>query len=85
MDLLTVFGVVAVASMLVTYALEARHAAFVLAFAAACGASSVYGFLVGAWPFGAVEVVWAGVAVARWRRRLGDDRAARMPDGGRGL
>ena len=25
------------------------------------------GFLQGAWPFGAVKAIWAGVAVWRWR------------------
>jgi len=54
----------------VCYALERRSPAFVLAFAAACLASSAYGFLAGAWPFGVVELVWAGVAVQRWRGRI---------------
>jgi len=48
------------------YALEDRHPGFILAFAVACVASSVYGFLAGAWPFGVVELVWAGVAARRW-------------------
>ena len=68
-DLLTACGVVAVVSMLVLYALEDRHPGFVLAFAAACLASSVYGFLQGAWPFGIVEAVWSVVAVRRWNGR----------------
>ena len=50
--------------MLLFYALEARSAAFVLAFAGACLASSAYGFLQGAWPFGAVELIWSGIAAA---------------------
>jgi hypothetical protein len=45
--------------MLLFYALESRSAGFVLAFAAACLASSGYGFLQGAWPFGVVEAVCA--------------------------
>lgn len=69
MDLLTVFGTLAVGSMLVFYALEHRRPWFVLAFAAACLASSAYGFLQGAWPFGVVESVWSGVALRRWWRR----------------
>ncbi|HEV2012069.1 MAG TPA: hypothetical protein VGS17_13700 [Candidatus Limnocylindria bacterium] len=57
--------------MLVTYALEPRSPRYVLAFAGACLASSVYGFLQGAWPFGVVEAVWCTVALRRWRvRRL---------------
>jgi hypothetical protein len=68
-DALTIYGVAAVASMLVFYALESRAAVFVLAFAGACAASSIYGFLAGAWPFGVVEAVWAVVAINRWRDR----------------
>jgi hypothetical protein len=56
--------------MMVFYALEDRSPAFILAFAAACLLASAYGFLQGAWPFGVVEAVWAGVAVRRWRRRI---------------
>jgi hypothetical protein len=69
MDALTTFGAVSVTAMMICYALEARHAGFVLAFSAACVASSVYGFLAGTWPFGVVEAVWALVAVRRWQRR----------------
>jgi hypothetical protein len=66
-SLLSVFGALAVTAMLVCYALERRSPRFVLAFAAACLASSAYGFMQGAWPFGIVEMVWAGVAMQRWR------------------
>jgi hypothetical protein len=68
---LTIFGALAVSAMLLFYALEARSSWFVLAFAAACVASSAYGFLQGAWPFGAVELIWSGVAFRRWRLRSG--------------
>jgi len=68
MDGLTIFGLVAVTSMLVTYALEERSHWYILAFAAACALGSAYGFLQGAWPFGVVEAIWAGVAVRRWFR-----------------
>jgi hypothetical protein len=69
MDRLTLFGLVAVTAMLVCYALEDRHNLFTLAFAFACAAGSVYGFLQGAWPFGVVEAIWACVAVWRWHQR----------------
>ena len=68
MDALTLFGLFAVTAMLVCYALEDRSHWFVLFFAVSCGLGSAYGFLQGAWPFGVVEVIWAGVAVHRWRR-----------------
>ena len=69
MDLLTSFGLIAVSLMLVFYALEDRSAWFVLAFAGACVLASAYGFMQGAWPYGVVESIWAGVVVARWRQR----------------
>jgi presenilin-like A22 family membrane protease len=69
MDLLTFFGLSAVAAMLVFYALEDRSHWFILAFAGACLLASLYGFLQGAWPFGLVEAIWSGVAVYRWRIR----------------
>jgi presenilin-like A22 family membrane protease len=67
MDALTAFGLFAVTAMMVCYALEHRSRWFVLAFAAACGLASVYGFLQGAWPFGLVEAVWMLVALHRWK------------------
>jgi hypothetical protein len=72
MDPLTLFGLFAVSAMLVCYALEDRSRWFILAFAVACALGSVYGFLQGAWPFGLIEAVWAGVALRRWslRRRV---------------
>jgi hypothetical protein len=69
-DLLTCFGLFAVASMLACYALEDFSAWFVLAFAGACALGSVYGFLQGAWPFGIVEAIWSLVSLHRWRNRL---------------
>jgi hypothetical protein len=69
MDWLTVFGVLAVTLMLVTYALEERTPWATLAFAGACALGSIYGFVQGAWPFGVVEAVWALVALRKWRRR----------------
>ena len=71
MDRLTIFGLFAVTTMLVTYALEKRSHWFILGFAGSCVLGSVYGFLQGAWPFGLVEAVWALVAVRRWWRRDG--------------
>ena len=66
MNALTAFGLLAVTAMLVCYALEHRSPWFVLGFAAACALGSIYGFLQGAWPFGAVEAVWSVVALRRW-------------------
>jgi hypothetical protein len=69
MDALTLFGLFAVTAMLVFYALEDRSPWYILGFAGSCALGSAYGFLQGAWPFGVVEAIWAGVAVLRWRER----------------
>jgi hypothetical protein len=69
MDALDLFGLFAVAAMLVCYALEDRDRLFILGFAAACALGSVYGFLQGAWPFGLVEAIWTVVALRRWNVR----------------
>jgi hypothetical protein len=66
MDLLTIYGLIAVTLMLVFYSLEERAPLFVLAFAGACAMGSIYGFLQGAWPFGLVEAVWSIVAARKW-------------------
>jgi hypothetical protein len=66
MSLLTLFGACAVTIMLISYALEKRSTWWVLIFALACAASSLYGWLAGTWPFGVVEGVWALVALRRW-------------------
>ena len=69
MDALTAFGVGALTFMMLMYALESRGRAFILAFAAGCALSSVYGFVSGAWPFGGVEAVWTLIALRRYLTR----------------
>ncbi len=66
---LTLFGILALAFMLLMYALEGRGPAFTLAFALGCAASAVYGFVSGTWPFGVVEAIWCGVAIRRYAAR----------------
>ena len=65
--MITLFGAVALSFMMGMYALEQRGRRYIAAFAVGCLLSSSYGFLSGAWPFGIVELVWAGVAVQRFR------------------
>ena len=64
----TIYGVCAVTFMMGMYALEDRGRGYILAFALGCVLSSIYGFLSGAWPFGVVELIWAGVAVRRYQQ-----------------
>jgi hypothetical protein len=83
--MLTIFGASAVSFMMLMYALERRHSGFILAFAAGCALSSVYGFLAGTWPFGVVEAIWALVALNRYRSRrmLAQKTTSRNLGGGR--
>jgi hypothetical protein len=64
--MLTLFGAVALTFMMLMYALERHHRAFVLAFAVGCALSSAYGFLAGTWPFGVVEAIWALIAAFKF-------------------
>jgi hypothetical protein len=64
----TIYGVVAVTFMMTMYALEHRDRRFIIAFALGCLLSSSYGFLSGAWPFGIVEFIWAGIALRQYRQ-----------------
>jgi len=66
---LTAFGIASLVFMMVMYALEQRGPGFTLGFVAGCALASSYGFLSGAWPFGAVEAVWSAVALNRYRNR----------------
>jgi hypothetical protein len=83
---LTAFGAAAVTFMMLMYALERRGRGFIFAFGCGCLLSSAYGFLAGTWPFGVVELIWAGVAFNRFRNtsasEQGAQQAARPPAGG---
>ncbi len=67
MNGITVFGVLALTFMMAMYSLEGRNRSYTLAFALGCLLSSVYGFLIGAWPFGVVEIIWCGVALRKFQ------------------
>jgi hypothetical protein len=72
MSWVTVYGVAALTFMMVMYWLEHRGPVFILGFALGCLLSSIYGFLVGAWPFGVLEAIWCLIAVRRYvTRRAG--------------
>jgi hypothetical protein len=77
----TLYGVCAVTFMMAMYALEGRSRHFVLAFALGCLLSSAYGFLSGAWPFGAVEIVWSAIALRRYGQPGARLHRGRSPEG----
>ena len=63
-----IFGICAIAVMVLTYAFEDRSDLFVLGFAVACAAAALYAVLIDSWPFAVAEAIWASVAVRRWRQ-----------------
>ena len=65
-DVLSLFGLCAVASSLICYTQEPKSPWWTLGFAAANLASAAYGFLQGAWPFGLIELFWTAAALRRW-------------------
>jgi len=65
--MITAFGVTALLFMMAMYILEHRGRRYILGFALGCALSSAYGFLSGAWPFGAIEAAWCLIALRRFQ------------------
>ncbi|MFC0243345.1 hypothetical protein [Rhodopseudomonas telluris] len=70
MDALGWFGLIAVAVMVLSYALEDHSVWFILVFAVACGLGAISSFLHGVWPLGIITAVWAGIALRRFLLKL---------------
>ncbi len=60
-------GIVAVVTMVISYALEARHPSFIAIFAGGCALAAAYALLIESYPFLIAEAIWAIVAFRRWR------------------
>ena len=67
--MLTLFGSLAVVTMMVAYWQEPRSKWLTLAFAGGCAATSAYSALVGAYPITVIEALWALIALQRFFRR----------------
>ena len=77
--MLTVFGAVAVAIMLLSYWLERRSKWMVLLFAAGSALTSVYSGLAAVYPITVIEALWAAVALQRFAQRLQRERRPTFP------
>ena len=64
--MLTLFGGLAAAAMVASYALEPRDRRWIAAFAVACVGASIYAVATGAWVFAVLEGIWALVALRRF-------------------
>ena len=67
--MLTLFGSIAVAIMLLSYWLEPRSRWFILVFSGGSAATSAYTGLEGVYPITAIEALWALVALQRFHQR----------------
>ena len=67
--MLTIFGSVAVAGMMLSYWLEPRSKWFVATFALGSAATSLYSGLVGAYPITVIEAIWAVIVLRRFQER----------------
>ena len=67
--MLTVFGSVAVAIMLLSYWLENRTKWMVLVFAGGSALTAAYSGLAEVYPITVIEALWTVIALQRFRRR----------------
>lgn len=78
--MLTVFGSIVVTIMMSAYWLEPRSRWYVLVFALASAATSLYSALSEVYPITVIEAVWAIVALQRFFHRRSQELSARaMP------
>jgi hypothetical protein len=74
--MLTVFGSVVVAIMMLAYWLEPRSRWYILAFALASAGTSVYSGLSEVYPITVIEAIWALVALQRFIQRTRSEALA---------
>lgn len=78
--MLTIFGSIAVSIMFLSYWLEPRSKWFILIFAAASVATSVYSGLAEVYPIMVIEALWSAVALQRFNRTHQASRAVVGPN-----
>ncbi len=72
--MLTLFGSVAVAIMLLSYWLENRSKWMVLVFAGGSALTAVYSGLAEVYPITVIETLWTGIALQRFCRRVRQEK-----------
>ncbi len=65
-DPIEALGIIAIVTMVASYALERRGAVFIAIFAAGCALAAVYAYLIESYPFLVAEGIWAIIALRRW-------------------
>jgi hypothetical protein len=69
MDVLMVFGFFSMFLALVFLLHQHRSRSAMLGLSACLFATSIYGFLQGAWPLGVTQLAWAGLTLYRWQQK----------------
>ena len=77
--MLTILGSIAVSIMMLSYALESRSKWFVLIFAAASAATSVYSGFAEVYPITVIEAIWSLIALRRFAARHRMEQLAPKP------
>ncbi len=67
--MLTLFGSIAVSIMMLSYSLESRSKWYVLIFAGASAATSIYSGLAEVYPITVIEAIWSVIALRRFVER----------------
>ena len=67
--MLTLFGSIAVSIMMLSYSLESRSKWYVLVFAGASAATSIYSGLAEVYPITVIEAIWSVIAFRRFATR----------------
>ena len=65
-QIIEVLGIVAIAIMVISYALEKHSTFFIMTFAIGCALAAVYAYLIASYPFLIAEGVWSVIAFRRW-------------------
>ncbi|MCH7733662.1 MAG: hypothetical protein IH868_04790 [Chloroflexi bacterium] len=77
--MLTLLGSIAVSIMMLSYALESRSKWYVLIFAGASAATSVYSGFAGVYPITVIEAIWSVIAFRRFTTRHRAEQLAAGP------
>jgi hypothetical protein len=73
-SILTIYGSIVLAMMMIFYLLESRSPFYSLLFGIMCFGSAIYGILAGVYPFGVIEFIWGVFSINRFLKRLSNQK-----------
>ena len=66
MQAVEILGIVAIITMVGSYALEQRAPIYIATFAFGCALAAIYAYLIQSYPFLVAEGLWSIIAARRW-------------------